>query len=214
MNQTEKLELDQELEQLALMAQQYPRLSLERQQNLTRLVNGILRSGRLCRPQHGRFFGIYEEIYAEACQNLFLYICQSIEKYDPKRSSVMAWCNVLLDRRFFKEAIPIVLDQPCLERVSQYTLDHLSISVEAPTLTELLQECIESDPANCFQQEHIRDHPEVNFQALAIRRIAGRRWREISAEFGISIPTLAGFYQQNVVKFSDTFKKYCSEHGT
>ena len=60
MNQTGKDEIDEQLKQLALVAQQHPPLTRERQIALRQLVNQILQSGRLCRPQSGQFSGVYQ----------------------------------------------------------------------------------------------------------------------------------------------------------
>ena len=102
MDRAKNNELDEQLKQLAILAQQYPPPTQGRQLALRKLVNGIVQSGRLGRPQRGQFSGSYEDIYDEAVQELLLYICQNVEKYDPERGSVMALVNVLLDRRFFK----------------------------------------------------------------------------------------------------------------
>lgn len=84
-------EVDEQLLRLALTAQQFPPLSPKRQLALRKLVNGILQSGKLCYPQQGKFAGAYQEIYDEALQELLLYICENIDKYNPLRASVMGW---------------------------------------------------------------------------------------------------------------------------
>lgn len=208
MNKTAFDELDEQLKQLAKSAQQHPQLAQGRQLALRKLLNGILQSGRLCRPQRGQFSGVYEDIYDEARQELLLYICQNIDKYDPERGGVMAWVNVLLERRFFKEAIPKILDNPGIQKMTLADLDNFAPPESPPVLTEILTEYIESDPENLFQKEHIQNHPEANFQALARRRISGSSWKQISAEFGIKIPTVSSFYYRCLNKFSAILKKY------
>jgi hypothetical protein len=214
MNQIARTDWDEHLQQLAISAQQHAPLTPERQQALTQLVNGILRSGRLCRPQRGQFLAVYDDIYDEACQNLMLYICQQIHKYDPQRGNVLAWCNVLLERRFFKEAIPKVLDHPSVGRATLVDLDQIPTPESSPTLTELIWTCIETDPTHQFKREHLKHHPSVNFQALARRRLAGQRWYEIANEFGVNLPTISSFYYQSIKKFSAVFRTYCSEHDS
>lgn len=211
MNKTGIEELDEQLKQLATLAQQYPSRTRKRQLALTQLVQVILKSGRLCRPHRGQFLHRYEEIYEEAQQELLFYVCQHIDKYNPERGSVMAWCNVLLERRFFKEAIPKVMDKQGMQRITLSDLDNLATPEEPPVLTELLKECLESDSENLFKTEHVEDNPVANFQALALRRILGKSWKEIAAEFDTKIPTVSSFYYRCLNKFSEKLKEYCVE---
>ena len=206
MNHTGRDELNERLKQLALVAQQQPPLTPLRQLALGQLVQAILNSGRLCRPQRGNFPQRYEEIYEEARQELLLYICQNIDRYDPQRADVMAWCNVLLERRFFKEAIPRILDKPGIQKMSLSELDNLAIPEQTPVFAEILKEHIELDPGNILKKTWIRDHPDVNFQALAKQRLEGKTWKEISEKFEIKIPTLTGFYYRCLERFASNLK--------
>ena len=209
MDKVQNNELDEQLKQLAIWAQQHPPLTQGRQLALRKLVNGIVQSGRFCRPQRGQFFGSYEDIYDEAVQELLLYICQNIEKYDPERGSVMAWVNVLLERRFFKEAIPKILGKPNLQKMTLSDLDNLAPPEETESLTEILKECIELDPDNLFKKEHLPNCPAANFQALLQRRILGKSWKEISAEYDINLKTISSYYYRCVDKFSSKLREYC-----
>lgn len=214
MNKTGKDELDEQLKQLATRAQQHPPLTRQRQLALTQLVEAILKSGRLCRPHRDQFIHRYEEIYEEARQELLFYICQHIDKYNPERGSVMAWCNVLLERRFFKEAIPKVLDKQGIKKMTLSELDNFASPEEPPVLTEIVKECIESDSENLFKNAHIANHPSANFQALVKRRISGKSWKEISEEFEIKIPTISSFYYRCLNQFASNLKEYCRNYGT
>ncbi|GET44335.1 sigma-70 family RNA polymerase sigma factor [Microseira wollei] len=205
------VQLNEQLKQLARAAQQQPPLTLLRQLALRKLVNGILTSGRLCRPQPGQFSGVYEDIYDEAVQELLLYICQNIDKYNPERGEVMAWVNVLLERRFFKEAIPKIMDKQDIQRMSLSDLDEIAPPESNPCLTEIIKQCIELDPENLFKKEHIENHPRANFQALARRRLLGKSWKEIAAEFELKISTVSRFYDRCLTKFSAKIKEYCTD---
>jgi DNA-directed RNA polymerase specialized sigma24 family protein len=209
MTSPEILDLDNQLSHLALTAQRHPPLSQERQVALRQLVTGILRSRRLCRPQLGQFAGNYQDIYDEALQELLLFICQNIDRYDPDRGTVMAWVNMLFDRRFFREAIPKVLGKQNLTRMTLMDLDRISAPAAEPTLTDTIQEFVERDPDNHLKQEHIKNHPTANFQVLLQRRLQGISWQDIANEFGIAIPTLSSFYYRRLDKFSTQFKDYC-----
>ncbi len=211
MNHSDKDELDSYLLQLATSAQQNSPRSPGRQIALTKLVNGIVRSGRLCYPQKSQFpAGVYQDIYHEARQELLLYICEKIDKYDAERGSVMTWVNVLLDRRFFKDAIRKIQTQQRMKKLTITDLDNLiAAPEEPPDMTEILKKFIESDPEDIFKKEHIEKCPQANFQALATRRMSGKSWKDISGEFAIKIPTVSSFYYRCVNKFSLKLKEYC-----
>ena len=92
---------DEELMMLAIEAQRHPSKSKERRMALTKLVNKIQESGRLCRPYRNLPPERYEDIYQEAIQKLMIYICENINKYNPEKSPVMRWVNFYLEKRFF-----------------------------------------------------------------------------------------------------------------
>lgn len=70
-----------------------------------------------------------------------LYIYRNIEKYDLERGEVMAWCNVLLERRFFRDAISKVLGKPEIQKMTLADLDNLPApEEEIPIITEIIEE--------------------------------------------------------------------------
>jgi len=200
--------LNKQLEQLATDAQKYPPLSLERQQTLDNLIRTILASGQLWCP-HLEQNQHYEYVYQEALQNLWYYVCREIEQYDPQLGAVLAWVNMLLYRRFFPEAMSKVrnIREKTIPDLS-YLLNSFTLSEKPALPTELLKECIESDPEGAFRQEYIENHPEANFQALMQRRVNGQMWKDISADLGIKQTTLISFYQRCIVKFRSKIKEY------
>lgn len=205
-------QLDEHLKELAQQAQQHPQGTKERRIALTRLVNGIWRSRRLCHPYCGQFQSVYEDIYDEAVQSLFFYLCKdnNIKKYDPERASVMGWVNMLLTRRFFPEAIPKIVGRGNEIHLENSDLELLESS-EPISLFEQVRQCIEDDPDGIFRNAHIRGHPEANFRAIAIRRYSGVHWKDISAEWGIEIKSLNTFYQRYLKKFAIKFKDYLKD---
>jgi hypothetical protein len=201
---------DEQLKQYAVDAQQHPSLT-ERQKALRQLINSILQSGRLCQPQQGCFSGQYHEIHAEAVQDLLLFVCKNINRYEPERATVIAWVNTLLARRFFPEAIPKVLGPPSLQPIPLDDIETLACSENSPSLTEKLTACVESDPDNILKSECLQDAPAVNFQILVLRRLAGKSWKDIAAEFEIKVSTLSSFYSRCLGKFAEQLKVYCNE---
>ena len=196
-----------DLEQLALLAQNHSPLSVERQIALTKLIEGILRSGELWCPSRGQYS---EDVYDEAKQNLFLYVCQNIEQYNPQRGSVMVWINMLLRRRFLREAAAKARDQRVIQVTTESNLDYL-LPEQKPSLSERVRELIEEDPANIFKQEYIGDNIEANFQAIAMRRLREETWQEISSEFRIPVSTLSSFYYRCLRKFRLIMQEYLQQ---
>ncbi|MGF1497337.1 MAG: sigma-70 family RNA polymerase sigma factor [Elainellaceae cyanobacterium] len=209
-------QLDEQLKQYAIAAQQHPKRSPEQQIALRKLVTGILTSGRLCRPQPGQYPGRYDDIYSEAVQDLVLFICENIDKYSPETAPVLVWVNMLLRRRFFNEAIPKVLDKPGITRISLHGVEHLDISSPTPTktLTELLEECIDADPENLFSATRIVGRPDITFQLIMKRRLSGHSWEDISEEFDIKLSTASSFYYRSLNRFAAKLRDYCLDHAS
>jgi DNA-directed RNA polymerase specialized sigma24 family protein len=93
--------MDERLEQLITEAQRYAPQSREREFALTRLVDEILRSRKICRPRRNQpLVGIYQEIYNQARQQLMYDIDEAINHYNPKRTSVREWVNGLRSQAF------------------------------------------------------------------------------------------------------------------
>jgi hypothetical protein len=119
----------------------------------------------------------------------------------------MAWVNMLLTRRFFPEAIPKIIGKVNEIYLETSDLEFIKLS-EPISLFEQVRQCLEDDPEGLFRSEHIKDHPEANFQAIAKRRYSGVPWKEISAEWGIGLKSLNTFYQRSLKKFAPKFKEY------
>ncbi|MGA9380515.1 MAG: sigma-70 family RNA polymerase sigma factor, partial [Phormidium sp.] len=143
---------------------------------------------------------------------MLLYICQRIDSYHPEKSPVMRWVNFLLEKRFFPEAIQKVMN----DKNTKNSLDDLDNLVDydrGSDLSEILKECIESDPEDIFKNEYIKNHPEANFQTIALSLLAGKSWKEISEELNVKIPSLSSFYRRSLKKFAAKLREYCRTHG-
>lgn len=213
MNSTSTDKANVLLQELASTAQQYPHLSQQRQVALTKLVCTLMQSGRLCYPQRKQYSAdVYEEIYNEALQELFLYICQNIHKYDSERSSVITWVNFLLERRFFFEATRKFFGKRKETSIADVDINNIGEAEDLQNITTILLEYINLDPENFLKNEHIREHPQANFQALAQQRISGRSWREIAAEYNLNISTLSSFYYRCINIYADRIRYYCQNY--
>ena len=217
----EQPELDRHLREIAIAAQKHPKGSLARQRTLTELVSALLSSNRLCRPYRGQFIGLYEDIYAEALQRLFSFVCDRIDDYSLEKGEVLQWTNFLLSRRFFIEAsrdfMPASFKGINAKNIKRLSLEHLDRSnpVElnpqlTPSLSQEVKACIEEDPEGLFEQAHVTDHPDASFQLIACRRLEGYSWADLSVEFSVPVPTLSSFYRRCLVRFGARLKAYLS----
>ena len=211
---------DEHLKQLAIEAQRHPPRSELRQRALTKLLSAIQQSGKLVHPRQGQFQGFYEEIYAEALQRLFAFICEQIDRYNPEKE-VLQWINFLLKQRFFieasREVLPLLPNGVRNGRFTRLTIEDLDrnhLNEANPQLSPLLSEeviqCVEEDPEGLFQAACAADNPAANFQYLAMQRAAGYTWKEISLQLGIKISTLSCFYKRSLTKFGPRIREYLS----
>lgn len=219
---------DEHLKQLALKAKELaeaakknPAKKQAKRQAVASLVSALQSSGKLVRPQPDQFQGFYEEIYAEALQRLFIYVCEKIENYKPERGEVLQWANFLLKRQFFIEAsreffptLPKGVDPRSIKILTIDDLDRENPTEvnpqQVPLLSQQVIQYLEEDPEEIFKSAHIKDRPAANFQIIAIQRLSGYSWEEISQKLSLAIPTLSSFYQRCVTKFAPKLKEYLS----
>lgn len=217
----EQPQLDNHLRQLAIAAQRKPKGSAARQKALTELISTLLNSRKLARPRRGQFRGLYEDIYAEALQRLFSFVCDRIDDYSVQKGEVLQWVNFLLSRRFFIEAsrdyLPAVYKGMDARSVKRLTLDHLDQSNPSelnpqmiPSLSQEVKACLEEDPERLFGQASVADHPAANFQYIAIKRLEGYSWQDLSDELDVPVPTLSSFYRRYLARFAPKLKAYLS----
>lgn len=205
--------LDESLEAMVEAAQQCPRGSRDRTKALARLISVLQNSRQLSRPRRGQFQGFYEEIYQDALQRLFTYVCDRIDDYDAEKGRVLQWVNFLLNRRFFidasREVLPILPGGVDARQVTRLSLEDLDINHAgeltpqlAPSLSEDLKCYLQEDPDDLFQHTHIANHPRANFQYIALSRLEGYSWQDLATELNLGISTLSSFYQRCITRFA------------
>ena len=213
-----KNKLDEHLKQLSKEAQQSSPKSRERQIALNKLLNLIIKSGKIIYPYRNQSKGLYEEIYAEALQNLFVFICTRIEDYNPERGDFLTWVNFLFQRRFFPEAASYYMQITSTNKLNRRCL---SLDIEdyelipsnyqsSNSLYDELMDYLKEDYEYIFRNTYLAKRPSVNFQKLAIKRLSGASWQEIAEEYKVPVPTLSSFYQRCLTKFAPKFKEYFS----
>ncbi len=62
-------------------------------------------------------------------------------------------------------------------------------------LSETIYQDLEVDSDNIFKQKYLDDNLSTNFQLIALAKLSGKTWQEISAELNIDIITLSKFFQ-------------------
>ncbi|GAB4175019.1 MAG: hypothetical protein Fur006_05250 [Coleofasciculaceae cyanobacterium] len=201
-------DFNQRLQRLAQEAQQHPLLSYQRQLALNHLIYEILQSNQLSHPQRGRWQpSVYEDLYHEALQKTWLYICERIENYRPEHP-VMAWVNHLLNVHF----IAVVKEFNNKRLVSFPSLDELDqILPEDDILLDanMLRQFIEEDPENLLKSKHITSRPDVTFQRLAWARVVeDRTWDDLSQAFTIPSTTLCTFFNRQMRKLMPYFHRH------
>jgi DNA-directed RNA polymerase specialized sigma24 family protein len=202
-------ELDQRLKELALIAQQHPSQTPQRQVALTRLWQGIMSANRLGHPQKGRWNPeIYEDLYNDAIARTGLEICQKIERYD-QNYPLMAWVNNCLRYNFIHVA------QEYYKNSALPSLDDLDIDVpvdETPSEAEMLRQFLREDPEGLLQAERLSLRPDVTFQFLALSRyVQDRTWKSIADELDIPLQTLCAFFMRRLQKLKPYFYKHLQD---
>lgn len=204
-------ELNDRLLALVIAAQK-PDLSPETR---SRLIGELIKlvQKHLVRPHQARFPYGYEEIYEEARQNLFLFLCQNIHQYKPAKASVLAWLTFLLKTRFVIEASRKIIGKFPIQ-FGEIEIEHLSSrDSETVSLAELARKCLEEDSDQSFRQAHIENYPEANFRAIALWRLDDLDWKEIASETSIPVPTLSAFYQRQLKKFQLKMQTYIQDNS-
>lgn len=192
-----------QVQDLILKARQYPDDSQKRNYYLTQII-------RLIEPKLWKFHTPY---YADALQQTWIYFVKNVcTTYDPSRANVVTWLNHHLRFRhhdLVKKAQTYQQREISLDaELSDHQGSTLKIS-DIPTreygslswLETVIQQ-IELDVDGTLRQIHLKDHPELNCQSLMLLRLPPETpWKEISAQFGVPLPTLSCFYRRKCIPY-------------
>lgn len=166
-----------------------------------------MQSDVLHRPARGQLPShVYEDIYDQARSTALLEACSGIDKYDPQRCSFVGWVQFLMKKRFLDFAEKHFREDKNLRTVIPDLA--LSNNLEDNHFAKELREYLELDPDSLFRESYIRGYPQASFQAIALRRIEGQQWREISEEFGLPSSTLSSYYQRCLQRFIPQIRNY------
>ncbi|BDA68898.1 hypothetical protein CAL7716_030640 [Calothrix sp. PCC 7716] len=196
---------------LALEAKQHPVGKTERRRALSILINSIFCSNKLSRPNMGLPASLHDEIRKEGLQNLSLWLCHNIDKYDNTRGDIMAWVNTLLIKRFYREAArsimgkknEISVEPSFWDNLPSHNFDGANYEKDIIERFQKVRRYIETDPKGILKQSQMKSNPNVTFQKIALKKISGASWKQISEELCVPIPTLSNFYLRRLDKFRD-----------
>jgi len=218
-------EIDEQLERLAIAAQQHKPKTVQRQTALSKLYAAIEQFQIVGRPRLDDFSReTYEAIYTEAKQDLMLCIFREIDKYNPSRGTLRQWVNFLMNKRCINEAIPKILGPKGFTTLYYKDMDVVLNNLkrkdrffhilplggedDSDRSASALREMIQTDPGDIFKSAVIKKHPQINFQMLLLKRGDQVSWQQISEEFGVKVPTLSCFYRRCLQKFTPRFREY------
>jgi DNA-directed RNA polymerase specialized sigma24 family protein len=188
---------------------------MERQLALTKLIRTAQTSGKIYRPTNpGLSANLYDEICEEAIWETWMWVSKNIDRYDSTKGNVLTWINSTLYWRFKDLVNAWIHRQTTVTPIAEPS--HLEQSWQTNrtlTLSEMVQRWFEADPDGILRQDRIRGHPHITFQAIALRRLAGKSWEEISAELhDAKISTLSSFYQRCVEKLAPQIKTHIQDY--
>lgn len=171
---------------------------MKRKLGLDRIVRRIIQSGNLWREN--------TPYYEDALQQTWLYFCRNLCEattakcpYDCTRSHVTTWLNSYLKMR---------LRDFRLRAIEEETPPDLPPPENYPSIVDEVREWAEADADGELRRIHIQGHPEANCQALILRRLPpSTKWKDISAEFDISVSALSSFYQRQCFPLLRNFSK-------
>ncbi|MEH1947061.1 MAG: sigma-70 family RNA polymerase sigma factor [Nostoc sp.] len=199
------VQFDEQLRRLVIEACGHQPGSPQRQKLLTQIIR--LTASRLWRET--------TPYYQDALQQTWLYFCRNVcegltgQIYDPNYGSVITWLNAYLKRRlqdfYLKQnreqatTVPLRIRQSTSGGTSETIdpVDNLQATPQAPPILEDLEIWAKTDSDGELRGIYIKGHPDVNCQVLILKRLPPEvSWKDLSEEFGLSIPTLSSFYQR------------------
>ncbi|QMS87015.1 sigma-70 family RNA polymerase sigma factor [Nostoc edaphicum CCNP1411] len=199
------VQFDEQLRCLVTEACGHQPGSPQRQKLLTQIIR--LTANRLWRES--------TPYYQDALQQTWLYFCRNVcegltgQIYDPTYGTVITWLNAYLKRRlqdFYLNqnreqatTVPLRIRQSISGGTSEIIdpVDNLPANPQAPPILEDLEIWAKTDSDGELRGTYIKGRPDVNCQVLILKRLPPEvSWRELSEEFGMSIPTLSSFYQR------------------
>ncbi|MGL5807816.1 MAG: hypothetical protein ACRC11_20675 [Xenococcaceae cyanobacterium] len=74
-------------------------------------------------------------------------------------------------------------------------------------LSETIYQYLEVDSDNIFKQKYLDDNLSIDFQHIALAKLSGKTWQQISAELNIDLITLSKFFQDCCDKYANLIEQ-------
>ncbi len=183
-------ELDLKLRELIATALLYPSQSLERQQVLAQVHLLVMKSGKLWR-EHASY-------YNDALQEMWEYCCEHLEEYNPDIKGPIVWLDDELKKRLrrmrdgkYRQQRRFFTIKQTEQGVTNNPIDDIVSSPDIQPAIEIWEKTIQwvqADPDRRLSSICFRKRPEINAQALILRRIPPNTlsWKTIGAEFNLN----------------------------
>ena len=213
--------LEEQLLYLIAQACQHPAGSAQRQKILTKIIRLV--ANKLWKEN--------TPYYQDALQQTWLYFCHNIclcegntgKPYDPNRGSVVTWLDFYLKQRLRdcyinkqKETLTRVstpLEQLDSSETNQNVdpVENIPANPDVPPLLEEIRSWAKTDPEGELRRIHMANHPELTCQVLILRRLPPEvSWKNLAAEFNLSVSTLSSFYQRQCLPY---LRKFAESQG-
>jgi DNA-directed RNA polymerase specialized sigma24 family protein len=207
-------QLEEKLRCLVDEACGYPVGSPQRQKCLTQIIR--LAAKKLWQEN--------TPYYQDALQQTWLYFCSHVcGTYDAKRGSLITWLNTYLRWRlqdFYrqqqeektKKVHPRANQYATGDRSDFFLLEeNIAAPPDIPPILEGVKSWVEQDLDGDLRRTHIQGHPEVNCQVLILKRLPPEvSWKDLAAEFHLSVSTLSSFYQRQCLP---RLRKFAEKEG-
>ncbi|MDX2243144.1 MAG: sigma-70 family RNA polymerase sigma factor [Leptolyngbyaceae cyanobacterium bins.302] len=189
--------------ELVLEARKHSSNTQKRNYYLTQII-------RLVAPRLWKFYTPY---YPDALQQTWVYFVKNVcTTYDPNRASVVSWLNHYLRYRhldLMRQALKQQHHEVSIdaenngENSSSLKLgDTLTRDYGSLSLLEEVTHWIEADDNDELKHVHVKHRPDINCQTLILLRLPPETpWKDISAQYGVPIPTLNSFYRRNCIPY-------------
>ncbi len=182
-------ELDLKLRQLITTACEYPPQSLERQQVLAKVHLLVMKSGKLWKE--------HTSYYNDALQEMWEYCCEHLEEYNPDIKGPIVWLDDELKKRLrrmrdgkYRQQRRFLIAKQTEQGVNN-PIDDIVASPDIQPAMEIWEKTIlwvQKDSDNRLSSICFRKRPEINAQALILRRLPPDTlsWKTIAAEFNLN----------------------------
>lgn len=203
--------LQDQVRQLIFEACRHPIGSPERQRRLTKII-------RLVANQLWKERVPY---YQDALQQTWIYFCQNLcegktgRPYNPERANVVTWLNAYLKRRLQdgfintqtqRKATASPLPSDDSDSSDNLLVEQLPAQPDIPPLLEDVKRWAEQGQDLRLVETHLKGHPHITCQALILRRLPPEiPWKDLAAEWDVSIGTLSSFYQRQCLSLLREF---------